>query len=362
MAAGVISDITALTNGGLQTMSLTKQARIMMSVMILGLLGGATFLIHQARAVEPVLEAAVQGTPCAPVPENPGVVLKWKFVKDRPFYQVLTTQTDQQLKVMGNDVNQTQKQTYYFRWTPSKQTGAVWELKQKIEGVTMDIDIGQQRIHYDSTARDAPGDPLSKFFQALVGTEFTVTLDTAAMKVTRLSGREEFFKKMSEGHPERGNLLENILSDSALKEMAEPFFAALPHKKVSVGEKWQRARTIDLGPVGKWENNCTYTYEGLDGKLDKIKVAPKLKYQEPPNQGGAGLPFKITKAELKDGETGGILLYDRNSERVASLEWYHEMMGKMVIDIGGQATEVELTQKQKATAKFTDANPLKAKE
>jgi len=40
------------------------------------------------------------------------VNLSWKFEKDKTFYQKMTTDTTQQMKVMGNDVNQTQKQTF----------------------------------------------------------------------------------------------------------------------------------------------------------------------------------------------------------------------------------------------------------
>src|SRR5262245_43808219 len=42
--------------------------------------------------------------------------LKWKFEKDKPFYQEMTTKTQQEMKVMGMDVKQTQEQTFYFSW------------------------------------------------------------------------------------------------------------------------------------------------------------------------------------------------------------------------------------------------------
>src|SRR5687768_15860630 len=48
------------------------------------------------------------------------VALKWKFEKDKVFYQKLTTDTKQTMKVMNNDVNQTQKQIFYFSWKPLK--------------------------------------------------------------------------------------------------------------------------------------------------------------------------------------------------------------------------------------------------
>ena len=46
--------------------------------------------------------------------------LKWKFKDGTPFYQEITTKTDQTMKISGQSINQTQIQTFYFRWTPHK--------------------------------------------------------------------------------------------------------------------------------------------------------------------------------------------------------------------------------------------------
>src|SRR5436309_1374456 len=40
------------------------------------------------------------------------VDLKWKFDKDKTFYQEMTTETKQTMKVMGMDITQNQKQTF----------------------------------------------------------------------------------------------------------------------------------------------------------------------------------------------------------------------------------------------------------
>src|SRR5229473_1513837 len=54
--------------------------------------------------------------------DNP-VTLKWKFEKDKTFYQEMKTETKQTMKVQGSDVIQTQDMTFYFSWTPKKQDG-----------------------------------------------------------------------------------------------------------------------------------------------------------------------------------------------------------------------------------------------
>ena len=84
----------------------------------------------------------------APAANNP---LSWKFTKDVPFYQEMTTKTVQNIKVQGLDVGQNQTQTFYFKFEPIKQDGDKWIIKQTIEGVKMNIDIAGSPVSYDST-------------------------------------------------------------------------------------------------------------------------------------------------------------------------------------------------------------------
>ena len=56
--------------------------------------------------------------------------LKWKFEKDKSFYQTVSTTTKQKMKVMGVDVNQAQTQTFEFSWTPKELKDKQWTIKQ----------------------------------------------------------------------------------------------------------------------------------------------------------------------------------------------------------------------------------------
>ena len=69
------------------------------------------------------------------------VELKWKFEKDKPFYQEVTTTTTQEHTVAGNKVNQSQVQTFYLAWTPLREECDNWTLKEKCLGVKMDQEI-----------------------------------------------------------------------------------------------------------------------------------------------------------------------------------------------------------------------------
>ena len=288
--------------------------------------------------------------------------LKWKFEKDKSFFQKMTTTTKQNMKVGDNEVKQDQSQTFYFSWTPVKQDGDTWELKQRIEGVTMSIDIGGNKISYDSTKDTGEAaNPLSEFFKALKGSEFVITLNTKDNKVTKIAGRDEFIRKMVVSNPQMQSLLDKILNEQALKDMAEPTFGAIPGYEVTKGDAksgtWKRSSTFDLGPIGKYENTYTYTYEGKDKALDKIKVDLNLVYKAGESTAG-GLPFKITSADLKSKAAGGSILFDPAKGRVEKSSTSLTVDGTLTIEIGGQSTKVALAQTQETVVDTLDANPL----
>src|SRR5262249_55283278 len=159
--------------------------------------------------------------------------------------QELTTSTVQDMKVMNMDVKQTQKQTFYFSWTPVEEKDKSWIVKQKIEGVKMEIEIGGNKINYDSEAPGAGNNPLADFFKALKGTEFTLTIGPD-MKVTKVEGRKEFIEKLGATNQQMKPLLESILSEDALKQMADPSFAAIPGKEVAKDETWKQTSKLNL--------------------------------------------------------------------------------------------------------------------
>jgi hypothetical protein len=289
--------------------------------------------------------------------------LKWKFDKDKVFYQKMTTETKQTMKVMNNDVAQTQKQTFYFSWKPTKVEGKTVTIEQTIEGVSMDIDIGGSKISYDSTKDTTANNPLGDFFKALVGSKFTLDLDLADLKVTKVEGRDEFLKKLVAANPQMKPLLETILSQDALKEMSEPTFAVIQQgKEVAKGDKWVKKTSLDMGPIGKYDNTYNYSYDGPEGKLYKIRVETVLNYKEPAESAGqGGLPFKIKGAKLRSSSPSGTILFNNDKGRVDKMTTKLELKGELSIEIGGQTTKVELSQTQESTVETMDDNPLKKK-
>lgn len=301
----------------------------------------------------------------APAGDNP---LAIKFVKDQPFYQEMTTRTIQNIKVQGLDVGQNQEQTFIFKFEPVKQEGDKWIVKQTIEGVKMKIDIAGSPVSYDSTNEAAGGGTntaLSEFFKALKGSQFTLTIGKD-MTVEKVDGRDEFVKKLVSANKQLEQLLNKILGEEALKQMADPTFGVVPKEPKKLMDKWTKTVKLTLGPLGTYDNTYTYTYAKQTGDNAEIDVAVELKYTPPAaDQGGETLPFKIKGGEItqvKDDKSNkGKVIFNTKLGRIESSNVSVKMTGKLNLDIGGTTTEVTLTQDQTTELKTSDKSPIPEK-
>jgi len=223
----------------------------------------------------------------------------------------------------------------------------------------MDIQIGGNPITYDST-KDTASNPLADFFKALVGAEFKLTLGPD-MKVVKIDGREDFLKKLIPANPQMEPLLKQILSDEALKQMADPAFGVVPGKPVKKGDTWERKSVLNMGPIGSYDSTYKYTDEGAEEKdknLVRIKVDTKLKYV-PPAASASGLPFRITEGKLDSKDATGTVVFDTSKGRVASSTQTLKLEGNLKIEIAATTSEVKLSQTQTTNVRTTDDNPIK---
>jgi hypothetical protein len=157
-------------------------------------------------------------------------------------------------------------------------------------------------------------------------------------------------------------LLQQILSDEALKQMSDPAFAVVPPKPVRKGDTWERKSTLNMGPIGTYESTYKYTHDGRDDKnkdLVKIKVDTTLKYLPPGAGAAAGLPFRIVEAKLDSKSGAGDILFNTAKGRVDNSNQKLSLEGTLKIEISNMTSEVKLSQTQTTTVKTTDDNPVK---
>ena len=292
-----------------------------------------------------------------------------KLEKDKAFYQMMRTDVTQVIKVQGQDLTQKQDSTFYFKWTPEKQEGDKWTLKQKIEGLKMSIDISGNPISYDSTKKDqagSAGNPgLMDFFKNLEGAEFNVTLNTKDWKIEKVDGKDDFIKKLGAGNAQMDSLLKKIMTDDALKQMADPTYNLIPDAPKAVKETWEKKQTLGLGPIGSYEVTYKFTSMGKDATkkhLDRIDVVTTLTYK-PPTENTDGLLFKIKdgKMESKPLDPGqqSYVLYNPVTGRVEEAKIFLKLRGDLTVTIGGTDTKVELDQTQSTSIEGSNETFLK---
>lgn len=286
-------------------------------------------------------------------PKTPPQKAEYKAFEEKsgPFYQEVDTNTTQKMKVMGQDVTQVQEQKFYIEWTPlAPDKEGNFRVEQKIKAVKMKIDIGGNQILFDSTIPPdkQPKNPMTDFFNALLKQKLTFVI-SPNLDIKAIEGREDFIKSLSETNPAIKTLLDTIMSESALKQMAEPTWWAVPR-----GEKtWTKSSTLKLGPIGDYDTKFTFTDEGPEGsnkEKEKVKIDADLKYSAPPKD-RTGLPFTIKSAKLESKGGTGEAIFDRATGRIASSKLTMQLEGTLQIEVGNMATDISLNQTQTSTTR-----------
>src|SRR5262249_48956871 len=133
------------------------------------------------------------------------------------------------------------------------------------------------------------------------------------LEVKSVENTKEFIKGLGDINPQMQSLLNHILSEDALKKMAEPTWYAFPPKGSLAEKKWTKKSELNLGPIGKYTTTFNFSFDSeKDGKV-KINIDTSLEYSAPSDN--KGLPFVITKAELKSESGKGHAIFDRAKGR-----------------------------------------------
>ncbi len=314
-----------------------------------------------ATVVVTVKKAAVV-TPAVPVvPVAGGHKLPFKAfeVKDKVFYTVQKTETVQEMTVMNQKVIQKQEQEFLIKWTPKAADKNNWVVEQEIKGVKLKIDIGGNKIDYDSSIKN-PKNPMTDFFEQLQKSKLTFYIDKDKLKVDKVEGREDFIKGLSDINPQMRSLLNAILSDKALKNMAEPAWSAYPDSgSFAKDQTWERKSVLELGPIGTYKTDFTFKVTSADAKKAAIDITTNLTYTAPTDK--QGLPFVIKSAKLEvvnaEGWNKGSAEFDGENGRFKETSLKMKLKGDLEIEVGNQTTTVNLTQTQTATSSTKSEEP-----
>ncbi|MCU0705931.1 MAG: DUF6263 family protein [Fimbriiglobus sp.] len=293
-------------------------------------------------------------TPPAPAPASDKQKFEPKFELNKPFFQLVTTDVDQTVKVQGgNDLKLKHSQTFFFKWLPTKQDGDKWTVQLTIEGVKLRVDVASNPVSYDSTTENAntqnPG--LNEFFKNLVGSTFTVVFGKG-MQPEKVEGQEALLKNLGAANQQMEALLKKILTTESLKEMSDPLAGLTPGTEKGPNEKWTKTTKLTLGPIGEYDRQYTFEYKGKDkekAELDRVEVKANLTYK-PPQGDADGLLFRIKSGDLAtQNPKAGYYLFDPKTGWLVKSELAVTMSGTLVVAVGQTETSVQLFQTQTTT-------------
>jgi hypothetical protein len=272
----------------------------------------------------------------APAKAADPVVLQWKLAKGDVIYAKTVQKMEQTVGVMGMSMDQNQDSTIVTKYTVLDTTSdGGFVLEQSI----VKADITGNIPGVGDTAGNMKGATL------------TFTLDKN-LKVTKVDGYEAYVEKISGGNDDIGKVLKASATPDTLKVAVEDMLAVGPGKPASVGDTWKRDTKLSVGPLGDFTLNATY-------KLDEVKDgAAKVSYTADATfaagKGGGGLPFQITKGELKAKDYAGSLVFDPAAGRPKSGTMSTEMGGTLTVSVNGMELDITFKQNQKVTTTFGD--------
>src|SRR2546430_1367765 len=120
-----------------------------------------------------------------------------------------------------------------------------------------------------------------------------------------------------------------MMPEAAVQQMFGQTFVIAPAKPVAVGDKWNRTTKVALGPLGNVEIKEDLKLDAVKGDLATVSVKGDLSFKAGDADGG--LPFKITKADLKAEKFAGTHSFDMKTGRITESKADIEMGGTMTI-------------------------------
>jgi hypothetical protein len=271
--------------------------------------------------------------------QNDTYTLQWKFKEGETFYSKTTAASDFTVEVMGQKIEQTvtMKMVQRFKVKSAKEGATVVELTN--------LDFGL----------DAPGLPGANVGDKFKNVTFTATLDKD-LEVTKLEGYDKFLDAVADGDADQKKLAKALMPEAVVKQFFTQTFVVAPNKPLAVGDTWERKEKAAFGQLGNVEAKSVFKLTGVKAGVATVAVKGDLAFKAADID--TGLPFKITKLDLKADKYTGTHQFDIKAGRVTETKVEMEMAGTMSISAAGMDIDAKVRQKMTTTGVITDKNPI----
>ncbi len=266
------------------------------------------------------------------------VTLRWKLAKGDTFYVRSVQEMNQTIGVLGQNQEMNQTTTTVTKYDV---------LDAADGGLTV-----KQTIHKVDIRGNVPG--VDAQAGKMKGATLTFKLDKD-MKVTAVEGYDAYIEQISGGDDNLAKVLKSASSEENVKVTVDDLFNPGPGKPVKTGDKWTRDTKLPLGPLGVFALNARYTLDALDGATAKVVFDADATFTA--GKGGDGLPFQITKGELKADKYDGTLNFDTATGRLKETSQSVKLGGSLTVSAMGNEIELTFKQELKANSTVTDKDP-----
>jgi hypothetical protein len=267
--------------------------------------------------------------------------LKWKLNAGDVFYNKSNITTDQTIEVNGQEVPQAIKMDMVIRFS--------------VKSAKADATVVE--MTYLAMKVDAQGLPGANVADKLKGVAFTATLNDK-MEVTKLEGYDKLLEAIAGDDATMKKLLKAMMPETTIRQTFSQTFVIAPARPIAVGEKWDRTDKFGLGPLGNVEAKQSFKLDAVRGDVATISVKGDLTYKAADGADDAGLPFKITKADLKADKFDASYGFNIKSGRITDTKVSMNMSGTMTIGVAGMEVDAKLTQKMTMVGAITEKNPI----
>jgi len=288
------------------------------------------------RALALAVLLAVPGAVRADDPVN----LKWTLKEGDTFYGKTTVVQGQTVSVLGMDVEFTM------------EIGSVlkYEVTAAKQGTTT------VKATYLASTVEAKGlpFPVEEMGKKAKGAVITLTIDEKGA-VTKVEGAEKIADKFKDAKAIEKELGGAMFSEAAVREMVGLPFTVSPEKPVKAGDTWVRdEKTAAAGfdVSGK----TTYKVDSVEQGVAKVTTKSDLTIKAGAG-GAAGLPFKISKIDVKTDKAGGGYTFDVKAGRLKDYSQELTMSGDITATVDGNDLKIGMKTKQTMKVAISDKSP-----
>jgi len=233
-------------------------------------------------------------------PAQEAVSLKWNLKEGDTFYAKSVVVNDMKIDVLGMNQDIKMKMT----------TVTKYKVKSVKPGALV-VDMTYTDVQMDADALPGVGGIGDK----MKGLTISATFDED-MEITKVEGYEKFLDKLADGDPMTKQLMQMVMPESAAKAMFGQVFVPLPAKAVKSGDSWARTEKLPLAGLGDLTSKAKYTLQSNTDGVAKVKQDAEMTFKPGGAGGPKGLPFKITKANLKSDDFTGTFTFDAKAGRL----------------------------------------------